>query len=200
MKKEQVFRLNGLMAIFVGVVMVIFNSAVAVVQLPVQLISYRTFLSTILLIFVFTGLYAFQVNRAGILGLIGYVVTIISLVLNVCFRFSEIFIGSVLSERYSEAITVIVQGPYSFVQQITFMLFLCGFILFGISTLRAQLLPKLAAWFLMGGGVISYALVMLPINVGAIMSGAAIAWLGYAQYFAMQEQVEVFAGEPITEQ
>jgi hypothetical protein len=200
MKKEQVFRLNGLMAIFVGVVMVIFNSAVAVVQLPVQLISYRTFLSTILLIFVFTGLYAFQVNRAGILGLIGYVVTIISLVLNVCFRFSEIFIGSVLSERYSEAITVIVQGPYSFVQQITFMLFLCGYILFGISTLRAQLLPKLAAWFLMGGGVISYALVMLPINVGAIMSGAAIAWLGYAQYFAMQEQVEVFAGEPITEQ
>jgi hypothetical protein len=200
MKKEQVFRLNGLMAIFVGVVMVIFNSAVAVVQLPLQLISYRTFLSPILLIFVFTGFYAFQANRAGILGLIGYVVTIISLVLNVCFRFSEIFIGSVLSERYSEAITVIVQGPYSFVQQITFTLFLCGYILFGISTLRAQLLPKLAAWLLMGGGVISYALVMLPINVGAIMSGAAIAWLGYAQYFAMQEQVEVFAGEPITEQ
>ena len=200
MSKEQVFRISGLTAVLVGLVMVIFNSVVAVVQLPQTLINYRTFLSPFLLIFAFTGLYAYQYHKAGWIGLVGYVVTVISLVLNICFRFSETFIGPVLVGEYSQAVMAIVQGPYNTVQSITFGLFLAGYVLFGIATLQARILPRWGAWMLIIGAVISFALVMLPINIGAILTGAGMIVMGYAQYSNAQHASSFFAGQAITQQ
>jgi hypothetical protein len=182
MSNENLFRISGISAVVVGLVMVFFNSAAAIVQLPQQLINYRTFLSPFLLIFAFTGLYAYQSHKAGLLGLAGYVLTVASLVLNICFRFSETFIGPVLVEEYPEAVMSIVQGPYTTVQSITFGLFLAGYVLFGIATLRARILPPGAAWLLIVGAIISFILVMLPVNIGAILAGVALIWMGYAQY------------------
>ena len=200
MSKEQLFRISGLTAIVVGLVMVVFNSAVAIVQLPQQLISYRTFLTPFLLIFAFTGLYAYQAHKAGVLGLMGYAVTVVSLVLNICFRFSETFIGPVLVAGYPEAVMAVVQGPYSTVQSVTFALFLAGYVMFGVATLRARLLPRWGAWLLILGALISYALVMLPVNIGAVLAGAALVWMGYDQYSAVSKASTSYAGQAIAQQ
>lgn len=200
MSKEQIFRISGLTAILVGLVLVVFNAAAVVVQLPQQLINYRTFLTPFLLIYAFTGLYAYQAQKAGLLGFAGYVLTIASLVLNACFRFADTFIGSILLGTYTEAIMAILQGPYSTVQSITFALFLIGYVLFGIGTLRARMLPRWAAWMLILGAVMSFALVMLPVNFGAILAGIALAWMGYAQYGAVSSEEPAFAGQSVTQQ
>jgi hypothetical protein len=200
MSKEQLYRFSGLAAITVGLVMVIFNSTAALIQLPQQLINYRTFLTPFLLIFAFTGLYAYQSDKAGVLGLAGYTLTVTSLVLNVCFRFSETFIGTILMAGYPDAITAIVQGPYSTVQSITFALFLAGYVLFGIATLRARMLPRWAAWLLILGTIISFALMMLPVNIGAIVSGIALIWMGYALNSAVTTVTATFPERTVVQQ
>jgi hypothetical protein len=200
MSKEQLFRISGLVAIAVGMVMVVFNSAVAFVEFPQQLINYRTFLTPILLVFAFTGLYVYQAQRAGILGLAGYVLTVISLVLNVCFRFSETFIGPILLAQFPDSIMAIVQGPYSTVQSVTVALFLAGYVLFGIATLRARMLPRWGAWLLIVGAVISFALMMLPINMGAILAGAGFVWMGYDLYSVAAKTTTTMVGQAIPQQ
>jgi hypothetical protein len=200
MSKENLFRMSGGTAVLVGLVMVFFNSVTAIFELPQQLINYRTFLSPFLLIFAFTGLYAYQSHKAGLLGLAGYVLTVASLVLNICFRFSETFIGPVLVAEYPEAVTAIVAGPYSTVQSITFGLFLAGYVLFGIAALRARVLPRGGAYLLILGAILSFVLVMLPVNIGAILAGVALIWMGYAQYSSATLASTSFSRQLIAQQ
>jgi hypothetical protein len=142
-----------------------------------------------------TGLYARQVEKAGWLGLAGFVLLIVSWWLQTAFVFAEAFIMPPLAATapaFVDASLGISYGHtggvnlgamptlYSVGVGITYML---GGLLFGIATLRAGILPRLPAGLLALAATLTPLAVLLPHaqqRFAAVPVALALAWLGYA--------------------
>jgi hypothetical protein len=142
-----------------------------------------------------TGLYARQVERAGWLGLAGYLLLTLSWWLQTAFVFAEAYIlpplattapkfvdgtlGTLAAGRASEVNLGALPALYNLGVGIPYML---GGLLFGIATLRAGILPRWPAG-LLAVAVLTPAAALLPHAIqrlAAIPVGIALAWLGYA--------------------
>jgi hypothetical protein len=147
------------------------------------------------------GLYARQVEQAGWLGLAGYLLLSLWLVLVPGFTFFEavilpllasdaptfaegflgIFTGSASGTSFGTLATVwLLMGP----------LYILGGLLFGIATFRAGILSRWAAGLLGVGAVSSFAFALVPPELeplAAVPVGVARAWLGYALWSERHE-------------
>lgn len=154
----------------------------------------------------FTGLYARQVDKAGWLGLAGFLLLLFSWWLQTGFVFAEAFIlpplaseaptfvdgllGTIAAGRASEADLGVLPALYTLGVGIPYML---GGLLFGIATFRAGVLPRWPAGLLAVSGPLAMIMVaLLPHQLerfAAIPMGLAMAWLGYALWAEWREQV-----------
>lgn len=141
------------------------------------------------------GLYARQVEKAGWLGLAGYLLFSLFWALTLAFHFAEAFISPVLATAappFVESFLAIVNGTagemnLGFLPAIYTANGLCylgGGLLLGIATFRAGILSRWAAALLAFGIVLPLlgsALVPHPFDrIFAVPVGFALAWLGYA--------------------
>ena len=143
-----------------------------------------------------TGLYARQVERAGWLGLAGFLLLTLSWWLQTAFVFAEAYIlpplattapkfvdgtlGTLAAGRASEVNLGALPAIYNLGVAISYVL---GGLLFGIATLRAGILPRWPAGLLAVAAVLTPAAALLPHAIqrlAAIPVALAIAWLGYA--------------------
>jgi hypothetical protein len=119
------------------------------------------------------GIHARQAKDAGLLGLAGFLVTSIFLVLTAAFTFAEALILPVLVRQdpgFVEAWLGIVGGPANdtsirvipAVYSLTGVLYLVGGVLFGVATLRARILSRWAAGLYAVGTVAPVAFSVLP--------------------------------------
>ena len=148
------------------------------------------------------GIYARQVEQAGWLGLAGFVLTSVFLVLTAAFTFAEALILPVLASdapQFVEGFLGISNGSAGgtnlgalpAVYSGSGVLYLLGGVLFGIATFRAGILPRWAAGVLAVGTVLPVALSVLPrefVRLAAVPVGFALAWLGYALWSERREQ------------
>jgi hypothetical protein len=140
------------------------------------------------------GLYARQAMKVGWLGLAGYLLFSLWLVLIMGFSFVEAFILPRVvsaSPSFVQAWMGMFTGPKgSFdlgvlptVWTLTAPIYMLGGLLFGIATFRAGILPRWAGALLAVGTVLAPLAGLLP-NASqpkvAIPVGAALAWLGYS--------------------
>jgi hypothetical protein len=156
-----------------------------------------------------TGIYARQVEKAGWLGLAGFLLLTLSWWLQTAYVFAEAFImpllattapqfvdsflGTIAAGRASEVNLGALPAIYSLGVGIPYML---GGLLFGIATLRAGILPRWPAGLLAVAAVLTPAAALLPHAIqrlAAIPVGIALAWLGYALWSERREQ----ASDPI---
>jgi hypothetical protein len=156
-----------------------------------------------------TGLYARQANKAGWLGLAGFLLLYLSWALQTAFVFAEAFILPLLATTAPQFVDIVLAtiargqpspinlgalpGIYSFVG-IAYML---GGLLFGIATLRAGILPRWAAGLLAVAATLTPLAAMLPHQIqrlAAIPVALALACLGYALFSERRET----ASEPLT--
>jgi hypothetical protein len=141
------------------------------------------------------GLYARQVEEAGWLGLVGFLMLSLSWWLQTGFVFTEVFINPLLATeapRFVESFLGIVNpespsemdlGALPTVYGLIGISYMLGGLLFGIATLRARVLPRWPAGLLAVAAVLTPAAALLPHAIqrfAAIPVGLAIAWLGYA--------------------
>lgn len=153
-------------------------------------------------LFGMAGLYARQAEKAGWLGLAGFVLYSLWFGLVIMFSFMEAFILPQLAASFpayvesimamfGSAATEVDLGILPGLWDISGPMFIVGPLLFGIATFRAGILPRWAGALLtigavfvpVGGLVLSpelASLVMVPV-------GLALAWLGYA---LMMERAE----------
>ncbi len=142
-----------------------------------------------------TGLYARQVNQAGWLGLVGFLVMSIGWMLQMAFVFAETFIMPALAPTapaFVDGFLGISYGHtgtahlgalpalYSLGVTIPYLL---GGLLFGLATLRAGVLPRWAAALLAVAATLTPLAALLPHNIqrfAAIPVALALAALGYA--------------------
>jgi hypothetical protein len=140
------------------------------------------------------GLYARQASKAGWLGLIGYVLLSLWLVLIMGFSFVEAFLLPHLAGVAPAAVTAwmgMFNGPAGTFSlgvlpnlwTLSGFVYIFGGLLFGIATIRARILPRLAGALLAVSTVVAPLAALLP-NAAqpktAIPMGIALAWLGFA--------------------
>jgi hypothetical protein len=155
------------------------------------------------------GIYARQVNKAGWLGLAGFLLLIVSWWLQTAFVFAEAFIFPLLAttapQFVDSVLGTITRGQasamnlgalpiiYSLGIGVPYML---GGLLFGIATLRAGILPRWPAGLLAVAAALTPLAALLPHAIqrlAGIPVGLALAWLGYALWSERRER----AAEPV---
>jgi hypothetical protein len=143
------------------------------------------------------------VKESGWFGLAGYLCWSVFLVLTAAFTFAEALILPVLASQapnYAEAFLGIESGTasdssvavLSTVYSLTGVLYLLGGMLFGIATIRARILPRLAGGLLAVATVMPLALSVLPhqyIRLAAVPMGLALVWLGFALWSERRDNV-----------
>ena len=144
-----------------------------------------------------TGLYARQAEKAGWLGLAGYLLFSLFFALTLPFAFAEAFILPLLateSPKFVESILGLASGATGGmnlgVLAVLYMLggfvgYIIGGLLFGIATLRAGILSRWAAGLLAFAAVSVLAGALLPHPLDRIMAvpmGLALIWLGYSLF------------------
>jgi hypothetical protein len=149
-----------------------------------------------------TGLYARQATKVGWLGLVGYLMLELWMVLIMGFSFVEAFILPHLastSPAFVEAWTGMFNGPAGTfdlgvlptVWTLTAPIYILGGLLFGIATFRAAILPRWAGALLALSTLMARVAGFLP-NASqpkmAIPLGIALAWLGYALWTERRTQ------------
>jgi len=144
------------------------------------------------------GLYARQVEEAGLLGLVGFLMLFVALVLFAGLAFFEAFFVPVLAAEAPE---------FLFAEEISFgvletiiplggLLQSIGGLLFGIAIIRAGILPRWAAIVFIIGVVAGGLGPLLPEVAGRITGvvlGIGLSWLGYALWSERREK----ASEPL---
>jgi len=138
-------------------------------------------LGALLLLIGLVGLYACQSPAAGDLGLVGFLIAFAMTVLAAGFFWATMFIAPALATEAPEFLDA---GPPPGLV-LTFIGLGVGWLVFGISTLRARVYPRWAAILLVAGAVIS----ILPLPFTTVVLSAAVAWLGF----------HLFAGSDATE-
>jgi hypothetical protein len=142
------------------------------------------------------GLYARQVKESGWLGLAGFLLLSLWLVLILPFTFFEVFFLPVLATEaptFAKGFLGIFTGSASGINfgalpalwQLSSALLLLGGLVFGIATLRAHVLSRWPAGLLAIAAVLTPAAALLPHAIqrlAAIPVALAIAWLGYALF------------------
>jgi len=141
-----------------------------------------------------TGLYARQVEEAGWLGLAGYLLFSLWLVLVPGFTFFEAFILPLLATAapaFAEGFLGVFTGSAGATNfsalatgwALLGPVYILGALLFGLATLRAGILSRWAAGLFGFGAVSSLAFALLPRQLEPLATvpvGIGLAWLGYA--------------------
>jgi hypothetical protein len=142
-----------------------------------------------------TGMYLRQVTRAGVLGLIGYLVLATGFLLMLCTEVIGLVVVPTIagtSPAYvSDVLAVSVPGghaagdlgligPFS---QLVGVAYLAGGLIFGIVLFRANVLARWAAALLAVGAVATLAIPLVPqvnFRLFAVPTGVALVGLGYS--------------------
>lgn len=154
-----------------------------------------------------TGLYARQAHAAGWLGLAGYLLFSLWLVLFLAFTFFEAFILPLLATEaptFAEGFLGIFTGSAAEMNfgvlaglwGLSDALFLFGGLVFGIATFRARILSRWAAGALISGWALAPASALLPPELRPLVAvpiGLGLAWLGYALW----SERRAHAAEPV---
>ncbi|MDF2064943.1 hypothetical protein [Bacillus sp. Cr_A10] len=148
------------------------------------------------------GIYARQVEEAGWLGLIGYLMFSLFYALTLGFNFTEAFISPLLlteAPRVVETFLALASGStgevnigaLAGVYTLVGVLYMIGGPLFGLAMLRAGILPRWATGLFASGGPVSAIVVSLlphPLDrIAAVPLGIGLAWLGYALWSERRE-------------
>ena len=153
-----------------------------------------SFAEAVLALIGLTGLYLFQVRKAGILGLVGYLMFGLFFILQASFNFAEALIAPLIAVNAPQLAVDFVGlfgrypaetdiGALAAVPLIGLVLYAGGALLFGIAILRAHVLSRGAAILLLAAAAVTPLAALLPHTLermAAVPMGAALVWLGFS--------------------
>lgn len=203
-RAQDLLRWSGLAALAAGVIFAAIQPIhPADVLASVTTGTWATFMSLklamcFLFLAGFAGLYLRQVEEAGWLGLVGFLLLVVSWSLQSGFIFTELFVLPPLAAaapQFIDSFLGLVNGmpgemdigalaPAYAVVGLAYML---GGLVFGIATVRANVLPRWPAILMAVTAVLTPLAAFLPHHIqryAAIPMGIAVAWLGYALWSA----------------
>ncbi len=163
------------------------------------------------------GLYARQAEKSGWVGLVGFLMLSLWLVIIMGFSFVEAFILPSLATTapafvdgwmgvLASSASAMNLGVLPTLWTLTGPLYMFGGLLFGIATFRAHILPRWAGVLLALGCFLAPVAAALPLDAQpkmAVPVGLALAWLGVALWSARRAQatasLPVIAAAPVSQ-
>lgn len=150
-----------------------------------------------------TGLYARQVEKAGWLGLIGFILLTVWMAMIGYFSFIEAAVLPHLASDFPPFVTGFLGmfsgtpsevnlGAMPAMWNISTPMLILGSLMFAIATFRAGILPRWAAGLLALGSMMVPVSALLPTELQAklilIPMGLGLAWMGYALFIERREK------------
>ena len=195
MSSANLIRWSGLISILAGVLYAIaallhpVGEDLASVTSPNWVPAHFVYwVSAILMQLGLVGLYARQAEKTGWLGLAGFVLAFIgtALVLSIFFLVTA---AVPLIAADAPAIFDQAMASPAFIVVMLVLEYIVGYILFGVATMRAGVLPRWAGLMLIIGssffliseaGLFERTLSHVIVTVGDVVFGLGFAWMGYA--------------------
>jgi hypothetical protein len=212
-------RATGLIAVLAGALFVIVQiihppeTVEAVASDAWPIVHYLTFAMLTFFVVGVTGIYARQVEKLGWLGLAGFIVLNIGLLLNIAGAAIEAFVEPLLATSNPEfvaAFNAMVMGtPYDvalgaipMVWALSSAAFVLGALVFGVANLRAGILSRWASGIFAFGLAVGLPVATLLGNVrlAAVPISIGLAWLGYSLWSEGRNRVIERAPDPATAQ
>ncbi|MCC7359086.1 MAG: hypothetical protein IT317_06400 [Anaerolineales bacterium] len=165
-------------------------------------VHYLSFSMCVFGLFGLVGIYARQAEKAGWLGLTGYLLFSVFYMVTGAFQFIEALVSPVLAieaPRYVEGFLGMVtghageisMGALPTVNSVNGLLYMLGSLALGIATFRARVLPRWAAMLLAVSGPLAAAMTTLlshPLDrLAAVPMGVALVGLGLAVWANRRE-------------
>jgi hypothetical protein len=139
------------------------------------------------------GLYLNQAQKAGTLGLIAFLVTFTGGIMAAGATWSEAFFGAWLVRAAPELLDAEPAGIVVAGALLSFVLFALGWFLFGLVSLRAEVLPRGAAILLMIGAALFAVIGAMELPFATIIFGTALTWMGYRLWTPTSDEPEFIA-------
>jgi len=191
MSSSNLIRWSGLAALVGSVLLVVLDVAefvliggqpesVAAATSALTIVRVSYIMAIALITLGLVGLYARQAEQAGSLGLIAFLVAFIGTLMVAGAQWSAAFIGPWLAEVAPELLDSEPSGVLIAGFMLSFALLALGWLLFGLASLRARVLPRGAAVLLMVGAALFFVILILELPASTLVLGVALAWMGYA--------------------
>lgn len=193
MTKARLLRWAGLAGLVSGVLLVLLEIAfliffgdqpdrvaAATGAWPVLLLS--SMLAAYLGLLALIGFYARQAQESGGLGLVGFVLASIGMVMNIGFLWAGAFVVPALASAAPAFLDRVETNPPGIVAAgfiSTFAVFALGWIAFGAASLRAKVLLRPATWLIMIGAPLAFVFSYVGLPLGGVVFGLGMAWLGW---------------------
>ena len=132
-------------------------------------------LGLILLSVGLVGLYAHQSDRAGLLGLVGFLVAFIGTVFFTGFFWANLFVSPALAVGAPEFLD---QGGRFPGFRLSLLIYAVGWLLFGLASLKARAYPRAPVIVLIVGA----ALDLFGAPLSGLVIDAAFVWLGFSLF------------------
>jgi hypothetical protein len=158
-------------------------------------------IGVILTLFGLVGIYTRQIRETGRVGLLGFLALFTGTVLLGGLLFFEGYVvPAIAATKPSLHEDALFNVPTLLVPAIVLSIFnLLGFVLLGVATMRANVLPRWAALlFIIGGILYSPGPNQLPwivFTIGTTVVGLAQIWLGYALWSEKSERATILVKE-----
>jgi hypothetical protein len=197
MLPTNLYRLSAWAAILSGLFIII-KKLVVELLLPLNPVtnaigSFGLFLG----LFTLTGVYLYQREASGRLGLIGYLINWFGLAFVSGVDYTRLYILPYLSKSEIQALLA---GPTKLVFLACALFFLAGVILFSIASFRARVFPRLAILlYLIGFTIYSLSFFLPDVVVRTAEVGGALGifWLGYALLTALRKTATIRSGQAV---
>ncbi len=186
MASSNLVQWGGLAAILSGALLIVF---VLLSEVAPEGFFYLYILVLLLLVVALYALHARQAGQSGLLGRIGFVVALIGTgglaMLFVVVGVAETLFGFDLDE---------LPGALGLLFFVLFLAFMVGIVLFGIATIRAGVLPRIAAVLFAFGLLVGLVIDLLSgaffveeatewgFYIGGTAFAVGLIWLGYAAW------------------
>jgi len=152
------------------------------------LVNMMVLIGTVLLLMGLVGLYVGQSEPAGVLGLVGFLVSFMGSTLVAGAVWQATFVVPVLAQAIPEFLSAEPAVRLATGYSLSYALAGIGVILFGMATFRARVYPRAAAVLLMIGVVPVAAWNFLPLPMPDTILGTAVAWLGLLLFWERGER------------
>jgi hypothetical protein len=176
-------------AIEIALLAVLGNQTYSVAALTTEwsvLYSLRI-IATVLLMLGLVALFARQNQKLGTFGVAAFVIAATGTILVSGFAWALTFIFPALAEAVPEFIDALAVAP-SLGVVLTLFLVTVGWLLFGIASLRAKVLPTIATWVVIVGSFLALVLNMMKAPMSWLIFDVGVLWMGWWLWSEREEE------------
>lgn len=135
-------------------------------------------IATMLLMLGLVAFFARQSQKMGTFGVVAFVIAAIGTMLVSGFAWALTFIFPAIAEAVPEFIDALAAAP-SVGVVLTLFLVTVGWLLFGIASLRAKVLPAAATWVVIVGSFLALALNIIKVPMSWLIFDVGVIWMGW---------------------